>query len=401
MRMERVAGTWHVPRVRSCAAALVALALGAQSARALTIELKDVAPDRVERQRAEAEGRVPLPGTPDLKRLEERRTALGVAAGAPVMIRIFKSEMQLELWTRKDDRFVLFAAYPICHFSGTLGPKQKEGDRQTPEGFYTITMRQMHHVGRWPRSLDLGFPNVFDRALRRNGSYILVHGGCSSVGCVAMTNDVNMEIYNLTLAALRSGQRYVPVHVFPFRLTDENLERHRGSEWHAFWTNLKDGYRSFETTHLPPKVRVCNGRYLVEDGQVAAPAAEPLPPARRGVRRMLYRDQGAGAIESACPAPQPEFAVKDSGSTSGPTPITPGADRPASEPAALGAAPSVPAEPQPDPASETAESAAGSPPPPAATVRDVEAGGAEASEAARDSAAADRVIERDDASTER
>jgi murein L,D-transpeptidase YafK len=152
---------------------------------------------------------------------------------------------------RKDDAFVLFSTYPICRWSGTLGPKLREGDRQTPEGFYTITSRQLHLAGRWPRSLNLGFPNVLDRVQARHGSYILVHGGCSSTGCFAMTNPVSHEIYRLTEAALRAGQAHVPVHVFPFRMTEENLAAHQESDWQPFWRNLKEGYDSFETSRRP------------------------------------------------------------------------------------------------------------------------------------------------------
>jgi murein L,D-transpeptidase YafK len=257
--------------------AVLAIAAATTSAYALSIELKDAAPDRVERQRAAAIGRLPLPGTPDVSKTAERLAAKGFAAGAPLLIRIFKAESELELWMEKDGRYELFATYPICHWSGTLGPKQREGDKQTPEGFYTITSRQLHHVGRWPRSLNLGFPNAFDQAMGRSGSYILVHGGCSSVGCFAMTNPVIGEIYGLAAASLRGGQRHIPTHVFPFRLTDENLAKNAGSEWAGFWANLKQGYDSFERTRQPPRVSVCENRYHIQDASPPeAGVANPL-----------------------------------------------------------------------------------------------------------------------------
>src|SRR5690606_6041180 len=132
-----------------CFAGLLALCAGAgvagSTAHALSIELKDVAPDRIERQRDAEAGRLPLPNTPDVERLEARLSDAGLKAGAPMLIRVFKASSELELWMEKGDRFVLFATYPICHWSGTLGPKLKEGDKQTPEGFYTITRRQTRH----------------------------------------------------------------------------------------------------------------------------------------------------------------------------------------------------------------------------------------------------------------
>lgn len=233
---------------------------------AVTIELKDVASDRVERQRAAAEGNLPLAGTPDLSRLNERLAEKGVKLGSPVLLRAFKSESEFEVWVRKDDgSFVLFATYPVCHWSGTLGPKLREGDKQTPEGFYTVTRGQMRHVGRWPRSLNLGFPNVFDQAQARNGSHILVHGGCSSVGCFAMTNAVVEEIYGFVEKAVAGGQTYVPVHVFPFRLTQANLDLQKDSPWQSFWANLKEGYDFVERNKRPPRISVCDSRYKFQD----------------------------------------------------------------------------------------------------------------------------------------
>lgn len=276
------------------AGAMLAVLAAASSAHALSIELKDAAPDRVERQRAAAIGRLPLPGTPDVSKTAERLAAKGFAAGAPLLIRIFKAESELEVWMEKDGRYELFATYPICHWSGTLGPKQREGDKQTPEGFYTITARQLHHVGRWPRSLNLGFPNAFDQAMGRSGSYILVHGGCSSVGCFAMTNPVIGEIYGLAAAALRGGQRHIPTHVFPFRMTDSNLAKSAQSEWAAFWTNLKQGYDSFEKTRQPPRVSVCENRYHIQDASPPE-AGAPNPLAVCGATAAALRSSDPSA----------------------------------------------------------------------------------------------------------
>jgi len=250
---------------RTTFAALAFAIAGVGVAQALTIELKDVAADRVERQRAAAAGALPLPGTPNVAFLQARLRDKGVTLADPILIRIFKAESELEIWKQKGGGYILFATYPICHWSGTLGPKLKSGDKQAPEGFYTVTRRQLHHAGRWPRSLNLGFPNVFDKTLSRTGSYILVHGGCSSVGCYAMTNTVIEEIYSLTAAAISGGEDHVPVHVFPFRMTDANLAKYKTDEWHDFWSNLKEGYDAFQRTRRPPRVSVCDGRYHFRD----------------------------------------------------------------------------------------------------------------------------------------
>jgi murein L,D-transpeptidase YafK len=194
----------------------------------------------------------------------------GLPSGSPVFIRIFKQESEFELWMQKDGRFELFATYPVCFWSGRLGPKLREGDRQAPEGLYSIGLSQTHHRGRLPRSLDIGFPNSFDRANARTGSYILLHGGCKSTGCFAMTDAVMDEIYSLSEQALRLGQDRFQVHVFPFRMTEANLAVHANSEWHGFWLNLKEAYDIFERTRIPPKVGICGKRYVVDEGVLGA-----------------------------------------------------------------------------------------------------------------------------------
>ena len=274
---------------------LAAMTLGvacAENAYALSIELKDVAADRVERQRAAAVGALPLPGTPNVAVLQERLRDKGVTLASPILIRIFKSESELEIWKRKDGAFVLFATYPICHWSGSIGPKLRDGDKQAPEGFYTVTRAQARHVGRWPVSLDIGYPNILDQSQARTGSNILIHGGCSSIGCFAMTNPVSDEIHQLTMAAIDAGEDIVPVHILPFRMTDLNMAVQEKSPWMPFWNNLKEGYDMFERTKRPPAVSVCSGRYIFREtqpGEFAGPldACEPTLMAIREQEQWL------------------------------------------------------------------------------------------------------------------
>ena len=219
-----------------------------------------------------------LAQTLELASDRDRRLAdKGLLAGSPILIRIFKAEFELELWMRKGERFELFAIYPICYWSGTLGPKLHEGDKQAPEGFYAVGLNQIHRRGRWPRSLNIGYPNALDRAHARTGSLILVHGGCTSTGCFAMTNPVMAEIYALAEQALQQGQDRIPIHVFPFRMTDANLAARSVThgEWNAFWLNLKLGYDLFESTRVPPKVGICNKQYALSAGDLADGSAPP------------------------------------------------------------------------------------------------------------------------------
>ncbi|NJM35358.1 MAG: murein L,D-transpeptidase [Rhodomicrobium sp.] len=217
-----------------------------------------------------------LPGTPDLARMDDRLAERSLKRGDPIFIRIFKSELTLELWMKRGERFELFASYPICYWSGRLGPKLQTGDRQAPEGFYTVSRGQLNPNSRWHRSFNLGFPNLFDQAHGRTGSFLMVHGGCSSIGCYAMTNDVISEIWDLVTAALDNGQERFAVHVFPFRLTDMRLAAYETERWADFWRELKPGYEAFEATQLPPEVTVCQGRYVVKPAAAGSASAAPL-----------------------------------------------------------------------------------------------------------------------------
>jgi murein L,D-transpeptidase YafK len=231
---------------------------------------------------------MPLPGTPDLADLPGRLAAHGVALGAPVFIRIFKREFELELWLKRDDRFHRFAVYPICRWSGKLGPKLVQGDGQAPEGFYTVDAKALNPNSRWHRSFNLGFPNAFDRAHKRTGDFLMVHGGCSSVGCYAMTDPVIDEIWRLVTAALKGGQQRFHVHIFPFRMTDENLALRSHMRWAPFWRDLKRGYDAFEDSHLPPRISVCQGRYAVA----------PAPPNSDGSHEIEIQCAPASAARS-------------------------------------------------------------------------------------------------------
>lgn len=188
--------------------------------------------------------------------------AAGFSLGDAAHIRIFKQEHKLELWLKRaDGRYALFRDYDICRFSGELGPKLREGDKQSPEGFYRVAAKQLNPNSRHHLSFNLGFPNAYDRQLGRTGSALMVHGGCSSVGCYAITDANVDEVYAVVEAALAKGQDAVDVHVFPFRMTARALAVEGGNTWAPFWRNLKTGYDLFEASGTPPKVGACRGEY--------------------------------------------------------------------------------------------------------------------------------------------
>ncbi len=198
-----------------------------------------------------------------IPRLQRELAATDLSLGSPVFIRIFKETKELEIWLLQGARYRLFKTYPICAYSGSLGPKLREGDRQAPEGFYAVGRSQLNPASHYHLSFNLGYPNAFDRARGRTGSFLMVHGRCVSVGCYAMTDPGIEEIYLLVEAAVTRGARSVPVHIFPFRMTGTALLRHRQSEWHAFWSMLKPAYDAFERTHTVPATRVAAGAYVV------------------------------------------------------------------------------------------------------------------------------------------
>ncbi len=183
--------------------------------------------------------------------------------GSPVLMRIFKEEAEAEIWKQnRNGEFALLKTYPICRWSGELGPKVKEGDRQAPEGFYTITPGLMNPNSNYYLAFNTGFPNSFDRAWGRTGAHLMVHGDCSSRGCYAMTDEQMVEIYALARESFFGGQRSFQLQAYPFRMTAKNMARHRNSPHLAFWKNLKQGYDHFEVTKQEPKVDVCERRYV-------------------------------------------------------------------------------------------------------------------------------------------
>ena len=195
--------------------------------------------------------------------LEERLHALSVQIGSPVFIRIFKEEAILEVWIDTGSHYEHLKDYIICASSGNLGPKLKEGDRQAPEGFYKVRKQQLNPHSKYHLSFNLGYPNKYDRVHERTGTFLMVHGNCVSAGCYAMTDEKIEEIYALVESALEDGQRYIDVHAFPFRMTEENMDLYEGNKWYDFWMNLKEGYDYFESEHRPPQIKVEAKRYEI------------------------------------------------------------------------------------------------------------------------------------------
>jgi murein L,D-transpeptidase YafK len=203
-------------------------------------------------------------------------TSKNMPKDSPILVRVFKEESELEVWKQDTTgQYQLLKVYPICRWSGELGPKKVEGDRQAPEGFYSITPGLMNPNSNYYLAINVGFPNAFDKANNYTGAFLMIHGDCSSRGCYAMTDEQIGEIYSLARESFIGGQKEFQIQAYPFRMTPANLARHRNNPNMAFWRMLKEGNDHFEVTHLEPKVDVCEKHYVF-DAQPPAGSTKPL-----------------------------------------------------------------------------------------------------------------------------
>ncbi len=249
---------------------------------------------------------------------------MGTTKFSPVLLRAFKKESELEVWKMKaDGRYALLKTYPMCRWSGQLGPKRREGDRQVPEGFYSITPRHLNPNSAFYLSFNVGYPNAYDKAHGRNGSHIMVHGACSSRGCFSMTDGQIAEIYAIVREFFSGGQKSVQLQSLPFRMTPQNLAKHRLDKDFAFWKKLKEGADHFEVAKQEPVVMVCSRQYVFNaapdnaSSRVTATAA--CPPLKRdsnlvaAVQRKESSDQKAVAALIAKGTRPVKVVYKDGG----------------------------------------------------------------------------------------
>jgi murein L,D-transpeptidase YafK len=214
--------------------------------------------------------------------------AKGVSPSDPILIRAYKKESEMEIWKRgRDGRYALLKTFPICRWSGQLGPKVRQGDRQAPEGFYAVTPAQMNPNSAYYLAFDTGYPNAYDRSHGRSGGDLMVHGTCSSAGCYAMTDEAIAEIYAIAREAFAGGQRAFQFQAYPFHMTADNVAKYRADPNIAFWRNLKEGSDRFEVTHEEPRVTVAAGRYAFN----VSPEGEAL-----AARKMVEDEQRIASL---------------------------------------------------------------------------------------------------------
>ncbi|WP_165899785.1 L,D-transpeptidase family protein [Borborobacter arsenicus] len=246
--------------------------------------------------------------------------AKGMERNAPILARIFKEEGKVEIWKQKTTgRYDIIATYDICKWSGKLGPKFIEGDRQAPEGFYTVRPAQMKPNSQYHLAFNIGYPNAYDRANGRTGSNLMVHGACSSSGCYSMTDAQMEQIYAFGRDAFKGGQTEFQIQSFPFRMTAANMARYRNDPNYEFWKMLKEGYDHFEITKVPPKVDVCEKRYVfnrvTEGGEALSPTGACPAFTQPDSLKMAYQSYQStyeaafsSAVNKSSVAPKPTIA---------------------------------------------------------------------------------------------
>lgn len=239
-------------------------------------------------------------------------SSMGLSTRSPILIRAYKKESELEVWKQNSSgEYQLLKTFPMCRWSGQLGPKKTEGDRQVPEGFYNITADLLNPNSSFYLSFNIGYPNAFDRAHGRTGSAIMVHGACSSRGCFSMTDRQIADIYALARESFAGGQKSIHMQSLPFRFTPENLAKYRADDNISFWKNLKEGADVFEVTKREPQVAVCGRRYVFNANSsngARLDAGSACPP--------LQQDQAiASAVSAKNRADEQQVAALVSGGT--------------------------------------------------------------------------------------
>ncbi len=228
---------------------------------------------------------------------------------SPILVRLFKQEAELEVWKQdRSGRFALLKTYPICRWSGDLGPKAREGDRQAPEGFYSITPGQMNPQSAYYLSFNTGYPNAYDRALGHSGSQLMVHGDCSSRGCYAMTDEQIAEIYALGRESFFGGQKAFQFQAYPFQMTPLNMARHRNNPNMPFWKMIKEGYDHFEITRQEPKVDFCEKKYVFDAVKTPNATRDPVFEASAKCPAYMVPDEIADALRERQEQEQAEVA---------------------------------------------------------------------------------------------
>lgn len=191
-------------------------------------------------------------------------------------LRIFKQEKIVEVWVKNKNpkaagpkNYTNIVNYDICSTSGQIGPKRRQGDGQTPEGFYVIN--RFNPYSNFYLSLGLNFPNKADKIITNGndaGGDIFIHGNCVTIGCVPITDEKIKELYIIAIEAKANGQSNIPVHIFPCKMTEIKMTelKTKNPEFFIFWQSLKPVFDYFEENKNLPVITVNkNGSYVTNN----------------------------------------------------------------------------------------------------------------------------------------
>lgn len=170
-----------------------------------------------------------------------------------ILLVSYKAEGELQVWVKEGFRYELFKVYEVCKKSGDFGPKLKQGDRQVPEGIYTINV--FNPTSDYHLSLGVSYPNLADRIRSKAsdlGDDIYIHGGCVTVGCLPLTDNFMEEVYVLSVLSKNNSQSDIPIYLFPFKFNKltEYIFYKEYPQNVKFWENLKQEYYYFKENRL-------------------------------------------------------------------------------------------------------------------------------------------------------
>lgn len=148
-------------------------------------------------------------------RLEQSLGIAGFKTDFPkeIILVAFKEEKMLQVYTKDHTEIKLLKAYPFTAYSGELGPKLQDGDRQIPEGIYKVDY--LNPNSSYYLSMKLNYPNEFDKSktkfstIEEMGKDIFIHGKASTIGCIPIGDEAIEEVFVLTYKAIDNGVKVI------------------------------------------------------------------------------------------------------------------------------------------------------------------------------------------------
>lgn len=171
--------------------------------------------------------------------------------GKDIILLVLKEERIMELWKRRDTSWVYTDTFEFTNFSGELGPKLEEGDKQIPEGIYKI--EYLNPNSRFNLSMKINYPNKFDREKAKEdnrsklGNDIFIHGDNSTIGCIPIGDRIEELFYIIA----ENGFTNTNVIISPYdmRRTDKKI-KYKQIDWlEDLYSDIKKEIVKLEKKH--------------------------------------------------------------------------------------------------------------------------------------------------------